>query len=70
VGSTAKPVVTVWYLLASADNLMVKTLEIFLTQSQQEKSSPSASQRNKIPILSSKQAVTVQKTPKYYASID
>lgn len=70
VGSTAKPVVTVWYLLASADNLMMKTLEIFLTQSQQEKSSPSASQRNKIPVLSSKQAVTVQKTPKYYASID
>lgn len=69
-GSTAKLVVTVWCLLASADNLMVKTLEIFLTQSQQEKSSPSVSQRNKIPALSSKQAVAVQKAPKHYTNID
>lgn len=36
-GSRAKPVVTVWYLLANADSLMMKTLEISATQSQQDK---------------------------------
>lgn len=36
-GSTAKAVVTLWYLLANADSLMMKTLEISPTWSQQDK---------------------------------